>query len=405
MKSFTRSVCLKVIILLIPLSGEVWAQEYVTQSIRNWNTFMRNDLDLLKEDALETIRKGKMEQNEFALAVGKRSLGTYLSRTGKPERSLIYLEDATTCFLKEGDQTLAAETLNELGNAYVLLKQPSQAKKAYYSSIKSGLKSTDLTAGFLAEINLAQAFLELKDTSKAVALIHDYKRKSGFYKKWEAVANSYAILGKIAQSQGKNDLSVEFFEKSAYFGLRSKAFAIRAQALNNLAIVKFANGDNEHAERLFLNAFRLRQSNGEVRSVSESIFNLAVFYEEIGKQEEAARWYRSAIEFAIGKNLSSELKDAALSLSDLYERQDKWSESNKVLEELVEQQTSIWLKNSDLDNREFRQLEGLQEFLDDYPVQQEYSEKNILTKNWIWGLLLVPVLMVVGIVFRSNKAN
>jgi tetratricopeptide (TPR) repeat protein len=362
-------------------------------------------LDLLKEDALETIRKGSMERNDFALAVGKRSLGTYLARTGKPERSLIYLEDAITCFLKEGDQTLAAETLNELGNAYVLLKQPSQAQKAYYGSIKAGLKSSDPTAGFLAEINLAQAFLELKDTSKAIALIQDYKRKSAYFKKWEAVANSYVILGKIAQSQGKNDLSVEYFEKSAYFGLRSNAFAIRSQALNNLAIVKFANGDNKNAERLFLNALKLRKTRGEVRLQSESLFNLAVFYEEIGKQDAAERWYRSAIAFAIEKNLGSELKDVAMALSDLYERQGKWSESNVVLEELVEQQTLLWSKKSDIENREFRQLEGLQEFLNHYPSEEKATEKNATINPWIWGVLAIATLIVIGIAFRSKRAN
>ena len=403
MNSFARSVHRSFISLIMTLPLKVCCQSYVTRSIRNWNDYMRHDLELLKEDALETIRKGLLDKNEFALAVGKRSLGTYLARTGKAERSLIYLEDASICFLKEGDQTLAAETLNELGNAYLILRRGSQAKKAYFSSIKAGLKASDPTSVFMAEINLAQAFLELKDTAQAIALIQDYKRKSAFHKKWEAVANSYAILGKIAQAQNKNDLSVEYFEKSAYFGLRSKAFLIRANALTNLAIVRYSNGDNKNAERLFLQALNLRKLSGEVKSQSESMFNLAVFYEENGKKNEAVSWYRSAINFAIQKQLSPELKDASLALSDLWEGQGNWSEAKRVLEELVEQQSILWLKNKDIENQEFRQLEGLQAFMENHPLELKKSSLTSETRPWIWSVVLILSVLLITAVALSAK--
>jgi len=396
-----RTYFIAVVISAISLPEMLFGQQYVEQAIQNWNTYMRGDLNLLKEDAFETIRRGVEEEDDYAIAVGKRSLGTYLARSGSTEKSLIYLEDATTYFLKEGDLQLAAETLNELGNAYQLAGRLTDASKAYLNSIQAGRRSSDPTAVFLAEINLAQAYLELNDTTRAYALVQDYKRKSASFNKWEAVANAYAVLGKIAQGQGKNDLSVEFFQKSAFFGLKSKAFSIRGQALNNLAIVKFADGNNTDAEDLFKEALKLRKQAGAVNAIAESQFNLALFYEQTDRIQKAIFWYQEAIAFAIKHNLSKELQESATALSDLYANQGNWKEANDVLKKLSSNLVDVLNENQKDSNLELRQLDGFDAFLNnDQSLKNNGGQGSLI--YWFIAGFVALCLLVLGIAYRRK---
>jgi tetratricopeptide (TPR) repeat protein len=393
--AYFMNFCLKIFFCVALTKGlfsnGLFGQDYVERSVQNWNTYMRGDLESLKEDALETIRRGLEEKNEYAIAVGKRSLGTYLSRVGHTEKSFRYLEDAATWFSKEGDKQLEAETLNELGNAYQLSGRLLQAKKAYLYSIKAGKGSSDPTAAFLAEINLAQAYLEMKDTNAASALVHHYKRRSAFFQKWEAVANAYAVLASIAQGQGNNDLSVEFFEKSAYFGLRSNAPLIRGQALNNLAIVRFADGDNGNAERLFLEAWRLRMKSGLATSISESMFNLALFYEEIGANQNAIKWYKKQLDFTQEKQLIDEFREASMSYSDLLSSEGRWEEANEVLKELAVKQADIMKSKAQLSYDEYHQLDGLNSYMDELQREQHVPKNSSIVQIgwWVVGLIVI----------------
>ena len=378
------------------------AQEYVKRSIRNWNELMRSDLEALKGDALETIRRGISERNSFAVAVGKRSLGTYLARSGHPEKSLPFLDDAAAFFLKEEDHILSAETYNELGNALVFLSRPKEAIDVYLFSLKEGHKAPDPTAAFLAEINLAQAYLDIGDTNRAYTLIHHYKRKSGYFEKWEAVANSYAILGKIAQAQSKNDLAVEYFRKSAFFGLRSDAHVIRAQAFTNLAIVRFGQGLNETAENLFLKALNLRRKVAQSPSLFEGMFNLAVFYEETGQTDKAIHWYQSAASLAYGKGLISELVEVSKSLSHLYENEGNMEDALYVLRQLSDQEKMLFQQKNERAESEQIQIAGIQQFVgndDRKRVENSIQQENmtsVVLAAISFILLLLCIWLLIG---------
>lgn len=51
------------------------------ESLDSWNYYIRNNLDSLKLDAFRILLLGVEKNNEFAINVGKRSLGSYLIRT------------------------------------------------------------------------------------------------------------------------------------------------------------------------------------------------------------------------------------------------------------------------------------------------------------------------------------
>ncbi len=134
-------------------------QEAATQSLENWNYYLRNDLDSLKSDAVQIMMMGYDGKNDFAINTGKRSLGSYLIRTGQQLKGIYYLKAANIYFEKRENFVLQTEILNEIGNGYLNNGKPIEAEKYYLKSLKCGKNSPDPTSAFLAEVNLAQAYV------------------------------------------------------------------------------------------------------------------------------------------------------------------------------------------------------------------------------------------------------
>lgn len=320
--------------------------------------------------------------------VGKRSLGTYLARNQGDHEAIRLLQEAAFYFVKIGDEVLATETYNELGNAHLLLGNTDLAIQAFLTSLEYGKSSSDPTSAFLAEVNLAQAYIVKGDTAKACGLLDDYKRRSMQLKRFEAVANAYVVLGEIAQAQAKKALSLEYFQKSAGFGVKSKARFIRAQALTNLAIVAFEEGRKDQAKRLFFEAYRLYIKVGSTKRIAESMNNLGEFFVKTNQLNTSLSWYLRTMRYSAQRLMLQPMNDAHAGVIMAYERQKNFPDA------LEHMKLYDALKDSVILEKELLKTEqtDLVNNLNVYSFTQ--TEASIETKNddWfkgiIWGVLI-----------------
>lgn len=310
--------------------------------VKLWGQMHKNAIDSLKEISFELIFEGVEEKNDFAIAVGKRSLGSCLIRSGEPDKGISFLKQSLTYFDKKGDKAITTEILNEIGNGYMNKGLPLEAEKYYIRSLKEGKESPDPTSHFLSEINLGQAYIGLKNYTKASTVIQHYKSEALKLGKLEAVANAYALLGTIEQQQRNIPLAMEYFRKSADFGKRSKAKAQIAHALNNMAIVHFEEGDMDKTMELFKEALDIRLSTGNARYIAESYFNIGGLHFELGDFKNAEVYYRKCLDFAQAKKLKKDQMDALLALTELYKVQKKDKEVIQLLEDYIELQESYY---------------------------------------------------------------
>jgi tetratricopeptide (TPR) repeat protein len=312
-----------------------YIQEEATNSLERWNHYLRNDLDSLKLDAKFIYTIGVRGNHEFAKNSGLRSLGSYLIRTGKPERGIVFLKKASHYFKLKGNWILHTEILNEIGNGYLNWSKPLQAKKYFLLSLQSGKKSPDPTSEFLAKINLAQAYVQLDQLEKAIVLAQDYKSKAIKYKKYEAVANAYALLGTIAEQRLNIPLAKEYYTKSAFFGFKSNAKSQIAQAYTNQAIVYFQEGKANEALHYFNKALVIRLQTNNGKAICESYYNLGAFYTELNKLTDAEMFYHKSREYAKSKKLLRDELDALMALKDLASANGNSEKSLAYLEEYV----------------------------------------------------------------------
>ncbi|MEY3438166.1 MAG: hypothetical protein RL265_751 [Bacteroidota bacterium] len=321
-------------------------------SLENWNLYMRNDLDSLKLDGLHIYRLGVKGGNPFAIHVGKRSLGSYLIRTGNQEKGIEYLKAANFYFAKKENYILQTETLNEIGNGYLYFSKPRVAEKYYLKSLKCGKKSPDPTSAFLAEVNLAQAYIDMGNTTKATAILNHYKNQAKKMKKLESVSNAYALLGAIQSGKGKFSLSKELFRKSAYYGFASNAIAQIAHAYTNMAIVYFQEGNQKEALNYFNKSLEIRLKTKNVRSISESYFNLGEYYSGIGDVQTAALYYEKCQAYCKENNLLKEEMEVLLSLINIDKMADNFEIAVQKMEGYIALQKKYYSEVSALNTRD-----------------------------------------------------
>ena len=340
-------------------------------SLENWNLYMRNDLDSLKLDGLHIYRLGVKGGNPFAIHVGKRSLGSYLIRTGNQEKGIEYLKAANFYFNKKENYILQTETLNEIGNGYLYFSKPRVAEKYYLKSLKCGKKSPDPTSAFLAEVNLAQAYIDMGNTTKATAILNHYKNQAKKMKKLESVSNAYALLGAIQSGKGKFSLSKELFRKSAYYGFASNAIAQIAHAYTNMAIVYFQEGNQKEALNYFNKSLEIRLKTKNVRSISESYFNLGEYYSGIGDVQTAALYYEKCKAYCEENNLLKEEMEVLLSLINIDKMAKNFEIAVQKMEGYIALQKKYYSEVSELNTRD-RDIIEIVESLE----REEYDKKE-----------------------------
>lgn len=382
-----------------------------TKSLENWNYYMRNNLDSLKIDAYRILVIGLEGKNDFAINVGKRSLGSYLIRTGDPINGINYLKQANTYFEIKSNAVLQTEILNEIGNGYLNNGRPIEAEKYFLKSLKCGSDSPDPTSYFLAEVNLAQAYIILEKLDKATAILQHYKKEALKHLKFEAVSNAYSLLGKIEELNKNISLAKEYYRKSAKYGFRSKSKAQIAHAYNNMAIVYFEENEFVKSLEYFNHALKIRLQTKNAKSISESYYNLGDYYKELKKYDEALKYFLLCEEYSKEKNLIIEEMEAVLAISKVFELDGNWEKAFKKMEVYSELQKKYYSELQESKTEDLENMETINNL--DLQLKSESNETKLLLalenqklhKKTLFYILGFSLTVFIALMIFKKKIN
>ena len=386
-------------------------QEVATQSLENWNYYLRNNLDSLKSDAVQIMMLGYEGENDFAINIGKRSLGSYLIRTGQQLKGIEYLKAANSYFERRENFVIQTEILNEIGNGYLYNGKPIEAEKFYLKSLKCGKKSPDPTSAFLAEVNLAQAYINIGNNDKAEAILQHYKTESLKRDKFEAVSSAYALLGTIAGLKSNFPLAKEYYRKSADFGFKSKATSLIAQAYNNMAIVFFQENNTNESLNYFQKALDLRIQTKNAKSISESYYNLGDYYSGVENYNEALIFYTKSEEYSKKMKLVKEELDAILAISEVYKTQNKWEQAYQEMKKVVDLQKTYFSELAIEQTADNELLESLDQIeIEDKNESHEAKliaaiENEKLHRNILYAVFAFALLALAFLVFYRKRIS
>lgn len=359
-----------------------------------WNEYLRNNIDSLRIIGTDLLEQGTEENNEFAIAVARRSLGDYLIRKGGVESGLDQLKEAASYFLIRGDYLLYSETLTSIGHAYYLSGDFPDAKRSFLNAISAGKRSGDPTAWFASEINLGKTLCALGDTIAGIKYILHFKDEALKLHKYEAVADAYGYLASIELSRDKIKLSEEYLIKSIDFAKMTSSLNHLSHSLNNSAIYHFYQGETEVA----LNEFRLsllhRRKTGNAKLIAESYQNIGYFFEDLGQVDSAYYYYNESLRTALESDLYPDAADAVEGMIAVNRNPNHLGELYELKDSLLLEMEEVSRKNNDI----------LDFILTSYEVQnKEIGEEK--RSGWIVVIIPLVVLIVLYLLLTLVKSN
>lgn len=280
--------------------------------------FELNDLDSLKLLSTELLLIGKENNFEYAFSMGEFGLGSYFLRKGEFEKSQEYLRSSLLFFKTIEDYKIVSEILNEIGNCYSLSGEYTNAIQSYISSMDFGAISKDETAAFSGEIGLAKVYFSLGDTLKGESTLNRFIKSCVKYEKYKSISNAYSYFGMIEQDKGNQEESMNYLDKSIFFGLKSDSKLQVSHVYTNKAIMFFSVEQYDSSLIFFQKALKLREELNRPRQICESYFNLASFYIERGEMDTAISEVRKSIVIAKNNSLIQDEFDGVELLEYIY---------------------------------------------------------------------------------------
>ena len=313
------------------------------------NRYIKNDLDSLYLFGL-FLMSGETNLN----FLGHRYLGSYFLRSGGLDRAIIYLTKAGQHFRVLGNQSEISEISNELGNAYFLLGDYSKSSEHYMQSLRSGLKSDDLTARFNGMFGLGRSFCAKGDTIVGVHLISSFLEESIRFESYESAADASAFLGMIFSDHGDKAVSKLYYNSSIQYAKRCSTRTHLANALTNQAILDCQENRMKSAESNFLKSLEYREKQGARKPTVEAHFNLGNYYMMTSDLKKAEYHLSQSAQIAHESKMITDEFDAIEVLIELFNTsgdQGKVSEYTILLDSLkqnIEGRRDISFEVSDL---------------------------------------------------------
>ena len=337
-----------------------------------------------------------------AIEFGKITLAEFYVMNGRINDGIAMAKATLPLLQERGDMTLLSNVCRIIASGYRKLEDGNSsmlwAKKAIaYNEDNS--ESSDKTEGI---ISLAEAYLLQNKEKLAIEAYDEYISKATKAQNFRGLSTAYARLGDIYRISEKFDLAEKFFKLSYQMAKKTNLTSPKAHALNNLAIVYFEKGDTTNSHLHFQMALKLRESVNDVKSISESLYNLGDYHFYIEQYDKALYWYQKSTDLAKKNSLLKEEKDGLLAMAQVYKELKQFDESTKHLEKALAISNDLKLRQS-ADDEDLTNLQH-EIWRTDF---EEFKTAEIKKESvfWIYFLLIAASALALTVILLFVKLN
>lgn len=343
-----------------------------------------------------------------AIEFGKITLAEFYVMNGRINDGIVMAKAILPGLQERGDMALLSNVCRIIASGYRKLDDGNSsmlwAKKAIAYN-KDNTESVDKTEGI---ISLAEAYLLQNKEKLAIQTYDEYISKAAKSKNYRGLSTAYARLGDIYRISQKFNLAEKFFKLSYQMAQKTNLTSPKAHALNNLAIVYFEKGDTTNARLHFQKALELRESVNDVKSISESLYNMGDYHFYIEHYPKALYWYQKSTDLAKKNSLLKEEKDGLLAMAQVYKELQQFDESTNYLEKALAISNDLKLQQS-ADDEDLTNLQheiwrtDFEEFKTE-EIKKESSVQFYLLLIAVVTLSITVVLLLIKL-NRTRKAT
>ena len=276
--------------------------------------YVRNAIDSVPIVASQFL----LSDDDDLKNLGYRFQASFELRTGKITAAEKHLNLAIGGFSKSNRLTFLSECHNEKGNLLYTQGDFNRAVLSYLNSLKTGDNALDKTASFNGFLGLGKSLCALGDTSYGEYCVNQYLERSIVSNAWESASSASSYLSDLYSSLGDKELSEAYLIRSLSYAQKSGSKIHKSNMMNNRAMQYFFEGKLDSAEIFFKSSLKVRGEVGHAKEISESHFNLSVFYLEKGEWIQSIEWAEKGEHFAEINGLYQERKDLLELLMEAY---------------------------------------------------------------------------------------
>jgi tetratricopeptide (TPR) repeat protein len=340
-----------------------------------------------------------------AIENGKIILSEYYVSTGRTTEGITTLKALISNIQERGDEDQLSYVSRIISQGY---RDERDAKSALYwakKAVNHSKKTIQPESQIKGLISLAEAYYLAKDTPKAIDTYLEYIEEAKKQGNVRGLSTSYARLGDIYRVKGDLIKAEKYFTLSLEKAKIAKLITPLGHAINNLAIIHFEKGDTVQARKLFEEGLSLRLKANDVKSISESYFNLGDYQFYIGKNELAKKWYLKSYDFAKANNLKAEQSDAMKALIGLSKSIGDFEGATTYLEQclLINEELSLQQESDDNEILQM-QMELYKLEVQSGITKNDNSEKTFFNEiRWEWFVIFMLVLILILVIRTKRK--
>lgn len=337
-----------------------------------------------------------------AIESGKIILAEFYVMTGRINDGILMAKSTIQALQERGDIEQLCNVCGIISSGYRKLEDGNSSLLWAKKIIAYAQNDPEIKDGTIGMIYLAEAYLLKHREQQAVKTYQDYIRKAVKAKNYHGLSTAYSRLGDIYRVSKKRDLSEHYFQLAFQAARKTKLKSPIAHALNNLAIMHFEKGDTLHAHAYFKEALAIREAVNDLKSISESYYNLGDYHFYLDQYSEALWWYRKSTAFAERNQLLNEEKDGLLAMAKVYRQTQVYDEAVRCLEKAVSILSDLKLKQ----NADEEDLTNLQHEIWKTDFEgKEIREMKQESSFRFYILLVLTAGLCVMVILLSVKLN
>ncbi|MCB0400779.1 MAG: tetratricopeptide repeat protein [Flavobacteriales bacterium] len=352
-------------------------------------------LDELPGQVQKTVR--------IYLAESYNNVGYVYMNQGDAHQAIRYYQKSLDARKPGDSKSGTANTLNNLGMVYFNQGDVSKSLEHIHQALKmreaigdqSGIAYSLNNLGYIYD-NQGEPEKALNYYFKALAIQEEIQDKRG-------MALSYNNIGSIYQFQKNTEKALENYQKGIGLFREIGDKNGEALALNNIGAVYKENQETKQALDYYNRSLALREEIDDKQGMSYSLHNIGRTYFYAGFYSEAQRYAVRALGIAREIGYPENIRDAALLLAEVYEKQGKGMDALHMQQLYMQMKDSI---NNEATQRATLKQQARYEYekqktIDDAAHEKQLAvafeqeqKQQVIIYAVIGGLLLVLLFSV-----------
>lgn len=361
----------------------------------------------------EALQIAQTAGDNTLLANTYNELGKFYRNQSKYPEALKYHHLADSLAVKMGDCILQATTLNNIGVVYRRLDNHAQASEYH-------LRALNIAEGCKDTFNISVACNSL---GNIFSLNGRYQQALSYFNRALALsisqnnllgqAMNFNNIGEVYEFMGDYRNAKYYYTKSLDINFKLKNLKGISINYNALGKIEMFNGNPENAYRLFQNALDIDRKLGDKKFLADSYVNLAKACLALKKIDKAKIYLDSTITIAQQIGSPWHLQSAYEAYSDYFVQKSDY------LSALLSYKNASRFKDSLLNEKNARHLSTIQTIyetekkekeisylLQEQALKQKELEKNNAQKNaLIIGLVLSSLVVIVSLFAWRTKVK